>query len=311
VYLLGQHYADKENYFEGAKFREKGFLSDDTYYTDKPNYVYQLYRLSDGGKKEDLYKLALANKFIRNLNFQFAGANSVICTGVYSAVGTISGAGSFVFNLNTTSGQVGSVNTKEFGPDLIIQGFDEDELKRFKRSIDNKEEWDPFEYIISEVKTKSNGEKYFVAEQFINGTKRERSGNMIVYKPIYLHKDLFIITLGTDNQIKRTDKVSKKQYMLITSRFNSYSAIEKSGTLYFIYNTFDDKDGLFKNVEIGDSYVVSVDPKGVQKKTVFKKKDMELPIPMPATAINSGKAIIFGLMSANMKDYQFQKLTLN
>src|ERR1051325_9993046 len=53
VYLLGLLYADRENYFDGAKFRERGsgIFSNDTYFTDKPNYVYHLYRISDGGKK--------------------------------------------------------------------------------------------------------------------------------------------------------------------------------------------------------------------------------------------------------------------
>lgn len=312
VYLLGLLYADRENYFDGAQFREKGsgIFTNDTYFTDKPNYAYHLYRLSDGGKKEDHYKLELPTKFVRSLNFLPSANNSVICTGIYSNTGTISALGSFTFNLNTSTSQIGNVNTKEFGTDLISQGFEEDELKRFKRSIDDKGEWDPFDYIISELKTKSNGEKYFVAEQFISGTKKERSGNMIVYKPIYLHKDLFVVTLSADNKFKRIDKIVKHQYMLITSRFNSYAVVENNGSLNFIYNTFVKKDGLIKNLEIGDSYLVSLDTKGNQNKAVFKTKDSDLPIPMPGTGLFTGNSIMFGLMSSNMKDYQFQTLTL-
>ena len=312
VYLLGLLYADRENYFDEAKFREKGsgIFSNDTYFTDKPNYVYHLYRLSDSGKKEDHYKLELSNKFIRSLNFLPSANNSVICTGIYSNKGTISAVGSFTFNLNTSTSQIGNVDTKEFGTDLISQGFEEDELKRFKRSIDDKSEWDPFDYLISELKTKSNGEKYFVAEQFIRGTKKERSGNTIVYKPIYLHKDLFVVTLSADNKIKRIDKIVKHQYMLITARFNSYAVVENNGTLNFIFNTFVKKDGLIKNLEIGDSNLVSLDTRGNQKNVVFKRKDTDLPIPMPGTGLIKGNSIMFGLMSSNIKDYQFQTLTL-
>jgi len=311
VYLLGLLYADRENYFDGAKFREKGsgIFSNDTYYTDKPNYVYHLYRLADGGKKEDHYKLEIPNKFVRSLNLSPSN-NSVICTGIYSNPGTISAVGSFAFSLNTSTGQIGNVNTKEFGTDLISQGFEEDELKRFKRSIDDKSEWDPFDYIISDLKTKSNGETYFVAEQFISGTKKERSGNMVVYKPIYLHKDLFVVTLGADSKIKRIDKIVKNQYMLITQRFSSYTVFETSGVLNFLYNTFDKKDGLIKNLEIGESYLVRLDAKGNQEKIVFKKKDSDLPIPMPGTGMISGNSITFALMSSNMKDYQIQTLSL-
>ncbi len=310
VYLLGLHYVDRENYFDGAKFKDKGFLSDDTYYTGKPNYTYHLYRYQDGAKKEDLYKLTLANKFIRNLNFSPTD-NSVICTGVYSAPETISVLGSFIFTLNVSNSQITNVNTKEFGADLISQELGDAELKRFKRSIDNKEEWDPFEYRIGELKTKKNGDKYFIAEQYIEGTKKQRSGNTIYYSPIYLHKDLYVFTLGADNKFKRIDKVTKNQYMLTTTRFNSYAAIEKNGTLNFIFNTFDAKDGLFKNLEIGDSYLVSLDAKGNQKRSVFRKKDPDLPIPMPGTAITVvDDAIMFGMMSSNMKDYQFQVLSI-
>ena len=68
---------------------------------------------------------------------------------------------------------------------------------------------------------------------------------------------------------------------------------------------------LIKNLEIGDSYLISLDTKGNQKKEIFKKKDSELPIPMPGTGIISGNSIMFGLMSSNMKDYQFQTLSTN
>jgi hypothetical protein len=133
---------------------------------------------------------------------------------------------------------------------------------------------------------------------------------MVVYKPIYLHKDLFVVTLGADSKIKRIDKIVKNQYMLITQRFSSYTVFESGGLLNFLYNTFEKKDGLIKNLEIGDSYLVRLDGKGNQEKLILKKKDSDLPIPMPGTGIVSGNSIMFGLMSSNMKDYQFQTLSM-
>lgn len=49
VYLLGVHYADKKNYYESANFKGKGFFSSDTYFTDVPNFTYQLYKFSNKG----------------------------------------------------------------------------------------------------------------------------------------------------------------------------------------------------------------------------------------------------------------------
>jgi hypothetical protein len=119
-----------------------------------------------------------------------------------------------------------------------------------------------------------------------------------------------VVTLTADNKFKRVDKIVKHQYMLITSRFNSYAVVENNGSLYFIYNTFVKKDGLIKNLEIGDSYLVSLDAKGNQKKAVFKAKSSDLPVPMPGTGVSTGNSIMFGLMSSNIMDYQFQTLTL-
>ena len=312
VYLMGIHYKDKQNYYDAAGFKKNGFFSSDTYYADKPNYTYQIYKYSNAGKKEEYADINIPDKFIRSLTFVLDGSKTIICTGIYSAPGTISAIGSFVCNLNISTKGVSNIDTKELGPDLIEQGFSEKELKRFKRSIDNKAEWDPFNYKLSEVKTKENGEKYFIAEQFIEGTKVERSGNMTVYKPIYIHNDAFIVNLTGDNKITRIDKISKRQYLLITSSFNSYITVEKNSILYFIFNTMHYKDTMLKNVELGDTYLVSIDEKGNQRKVILKKEESSMQLfVMSETAISlTPNSIIYSLMSSNFKDYSFEKLTI-
>lgn len=312
VYLLGLIYKDRDNYFDAAHFKDRGFFSSDTYFTDKPNYTYQLYRYSDEGKTEDIYTLSLPGKFIRSLNYFPSNGNTIICTGMYASTGKISVEGSFAFNFDLLSKQTNGLSTKEFGTELISMGFNPNELNRFKRSISNKQEWDPFSYLLSEMKTKKNGDKYFVAEQYINGTKTEKSGNTITYSAIHMHNDLFVVTLSSDYQIKRIDKIQKRQYWLNSDSYNSYSSIEKSGNLYFIYNTFESSDAMFKNIELGNSYITRLDTNGKQQKTIFRKKEEKgKPMPMLKTGMQfSENSIIYSLITFGWKDYQVQKIII-
>jgi len=312
VFLMGMVYKDRKNYYDEAHFNDRNFFSKDTYFTDKPNYTYQLYRYTDAGRTEDVYPISLPGKFIRTLSYMPAPGNTIICTGMYASPGKISVEGSFAFSYDLASKQVNNLSTKEFGTELTSLGFDKNELNRFKRSISNKQEWDPFSYILSELKSKKNGDKYFIAEQYISGTKTERSGNQITYSTIFMHNDLYVVTLSSDYQIKRIDKVSKRQYWLTTDCYNSYADIEKNGNLYFIYNTFESSDGMFKNIELGDSYVTRLDENGNQLKSVFRKKeDKKLPMPLMKTGISlPDNSIIYSLMSYNWKDYQVQKITI-
>ena len=72
------------------------------------------------------------------------------------------------------------------------------------------------------------------------------------------------------------------------------------------------KDTMLKNVELGDTYLVSIDEKGNQKKVTLKKRESPKQlIVMPGTAISlTPNSIIYSLMSANFKDYSFEKLTI-
>lgn len=312
VYLLGLHFKDKENYYDAAHFSDRGFFSKDTYYTDKPNYTHQLYRYSEAGNREDLYELSLPGKFIRSLNFLPVDGNSVICSGMYGSEGKISVEGAFAFTYDMSAKMVNGLSTKELGKDLISQGFDPNELRRFKRSIDNKQEWDPFAYFLSGIQNRQNGDKYFIAEQYISGTKTERSGNVIVYSAIHMRNDLFVVSLDNNYQITRIDKIHKRQYWLNSDEYNSYACTEKNGNLYFIYNTFESVDGMFKNIEMGDSFITRLDAKGKTQSTIFRKKEaMGEPLPMPMTAIlMPDQSLIFSLMTFNWKDYQVQEMRI-
>lgn len=305
VYLLGAHYADKKNYYESANFKDKGFFSKDTYFTDVPNFTYQLYKFSNKGAKEVYENISLESKFIRSMSFT-AHDGKVLINGVYSNPQTISARGAFSFYYDVSTGKKTAFSSKEFSADLMEQGFSEKELNRFKRSIDDKTEYDPFDYIISDVKTLSDGSKYYTAEQFIIGTKVENNGKQITYSTIYLYNDVFVISLKNNNSIDNIEKISKRQYSLNTARFNSFIDFEKNGNLYFIYNTIKNKDTMFKNAEIGETYISKVN-KSVATKVYKTPESFKVPLVMPITqVVLPNKSVMYGMMSANFKDYKFE-----
>ncbi|MCX6305921.1 MAG: hypothetical protein NT040_13245 [Bacteroidetes bacterium] len=317
VYVAVKHYTDKSNYYDAARFSTRGFFSKDIYFTDMPNYTFEFCKYTQQAPEPVNYSMAIPGKFIRSVNFSTSDNNIITCFGVYAAPGRISVDGSFSFNLDLDSKQTSQLFTSDFSKDLLSHGLNDNELRRFRRSIENKQEWDPYDYWVSDMKTRQNGERYFIAEQVLTGYKKvtqmQGTKRVVTLENIYLHNDLFLVSLKSDNQVRRTDKITKRQYWLSTNRFNSYASVEKNNNLYFLYNTFDSKDGMFSNVEIGDSYITRVKENGDQAKTIFKKKsDDKEPFPLLMTAINvSEGSLMYGLFPFNNRRYQFERIFIN
>ncbi|WP_010664392.1 hypothetical protein [Marinilabilia salmonicolor] len=306
VYLLGAHYADKKNYFDSGKFNAYNFFSKDTYFTDVPNFTYQLYKFSDGGTNETSSDIHLNSKFVRSMNFNVINGRTQV-NGVFSDPETISARGAFAFTLDVESGEKTEMTFENFSVDLIEEGFSEKQLNRFRRSLKDKSEYDPFDYHVSEIKTLDDRTKYYTAEQFITGTKKEQSGNQITYTPIYHHNNVFIILLNADNSIKGIEKISKNQYSLRTSKYNSFIDFEKNGSLYFIYNTIEKKDGLFKNAELGETYITKIDGSGKTSEIYKSPESSKTPLMMPGTKVElHNHSILYGMMSGNFRNYMFE-----
>jgi hypothetical protein len=282
-----------------------------------PNYTFEIYRYAQNQTEAEHYSLAVPKKFIRSMNFLLQDNGSVYCAGLYSEPGKISVTGSFSFDLDIDSKSISNLSTMELGSDLLTRDLSPDELRRFRRSIDNKQEWDPYDYSLSEIKTRQNGEKYFIAEQHIEGLRTTTSstgrGVVTTITTIYVTNDLFVVNMNIDNTLKRNDKLTKRQFWLEENKFNSYAVHEKNNNLYFLYNTFEQKDAFFKTIEIGDSFITRLDVNGKQAKSVIRKKgEDKIPIPVLNNAIAlPGNSIMYGLLSANGRPkYQFQLVVI-
>ncbi len=150
------------------------------------------------------------------------------------------------------------------------------------------------------------------AEQLLKGTKTERSGNMIIYKTIFYHNNLFVTKIARDNKIARIDKISKTQYTITTDQFSSYSLLENGSKLYFIFKEFLRQDNMLKNVELGNGYIVELDGAGNQKKSITQPVEGDNNLMLwPVTSIPvSGNELIYSTVSLDYKDYVINKLTV-
>jgi hypothetical protein len=316
VYLLGEHFAEKVNYWDAAQFRSRGFFSKDTYNVDKPNYAFRVYHYTDKTAKVEGYTFELPKKFIRDINIQPSDNGNVLCSGVYSDPGKVSVAGTFCFEFNTATQTIENKSTLDFGKELLTKDLNAEELKLFRRSIDNKQEWDPYGYIISDIKTKQNGDKYFIAEQYISGLHQASDGKNTYYQLIHLYNDIYIVNLNKQNQISKVDKIAKRQFWLDDYKYSSYKLIEKNNNLYFFFNTFEKSKKLAYNTDVLDSFIVRLDVNGSQTRAIFKtKEDLKQPLPMLLNSMQiSDNSILFCTfpMSFSLKaELSFQQIKIN
>lgn len=306
VYIKGANYIDMDSYNSSANFKPRGFLSSDKFYADYPNYVTQIYKYSNEGKDQTYISLKLQDKFIRSLTFLPDENGQLLCAGIYSATAMISAKGSFVFNLDIEKNEISNLETKEFGSELIESGFDEKEIKKLRRAMDNSEEWDPYQYILTDIKTDSKGNKYFAAEQYIQGSRSDNTGTFAILN----RNDLYITRIGEDNKIERVDKIKKRQQFIKTRMFNSYAMLENEGVLYFVFNNFNQENTIVNVITHGETYLVALDSEGNEEREIIQStKDKDKIYMLTKSAFqDSNNSLIFSSASSAFKDYRVNRI---
>ncbi len=307
VYLLGTHFTDRKNYYESAKFGTRSLFSKSTYFTDVPNFTFQLYKYSGKGTKEEYRDIKLESKFIRSMNFSVRD-ETVQINGIYSNPQTISARGSFSFCYDVSSGRKTALSSMEFAAGLLEQGLGDRQLKQFRRSIDNQEEYDPFDYAVGDVKTLSDGSKYYTAEQYILGTKKVANGGYVTYTTVYVHGDVFVIRLKSDGTTGTIEKISKRQYNQSTARYNSFIDLERNGSLYFIYNTITGRETVLGNDEAGEMVISKVN-NGIETEVCRPLESFRIPLMLPTTHVEfPDGSIIYGILSPKFTKFGFERI---
>ena len=312
VYLLGKHYADRENYFDEGSFQRRNIRYREVLYADKPNYTYHIYHFTKSGQSENYARIQLPDMFIRSLNFTVENSGEILCHGIYSKPGTISAKGAFLFKYDISTKEAKALSKAEFSTSMIEQGFKDKEMSRFQRSMKSRSEWDPFNYLLTDLADRDNGGKYFIAEQHMTGKKHESQGNTTVTHRIHMHYDLFVVFVDPEMKSLTAHRVEKRQYFLNTIYFNSFFVDERGEDLCFIYNNLPRQEKYKNKTILGETIVARLSGVGkIEKSYVHRELTPKKPMMITNTIAKSGeKSYMYAKIAPNYKIYNFEKIDI-
>lgn len=312
VYLLGKHYIDKENYFDEGSVKVKKLGFREILYTDKPNYSYHIYHFTKSGQSEDYARIQIPDMFIRSLNFTVEKSGEIICYGIYSKPGTISAKGGFLVKYDISTKEVRSLSKAEFSTSMIDAGFKDKEMSRFQRTMKSKSEWDPFNYLLTDLKDREKEGKYFIAEQYLTGKRYESQGQNTIIRWIHMHYDIFVVFVSADMESITAHRVEKRQFFTNTNYFNSYYVDEKGGDLYFIYNNLPRQEKYKNSTVLGETMVARLSDNGkLEKGYLHKELTPKKPMIITETIEKNGEGnYMFVKKAPNHKIYDFEKIVI-
>ena len=303
VFILGKISQSADaNYLEGGEGYLKLSLGE-FYYIQTPGFKYQIYKYSMGNRGGNYVNLEIPNKAIRNVNYHISN-NDVYAYGVYSKNGTISTVGSFIFEIDFSTTSIKNLNISSFNTALFASGLDKSDTRKYNNHIKNNQEWDPYNYKIGELKTRANGDKYFIAEQWLESSA---TLNTKVFT-MYYYRDFYVVSLNSNFVIKGANKIVKRQYTSLYTSRSSCLDFEANGKLYFAFNSiFRNKGGVSK---YDKSYLVSLDNSGIQKQVVINTKlNAKTPLILPLTQLKlDNSSILFANMAMKNDAFMFSKL---
>jgi hypothetical protein len=312
VYIGGIIYGEK-TYRDWSFTMEFGLTRQGWFFFERPNYKYHLYALTQNGEQTLYKELSLSQKFIRALDFKPESPQKLICYGLWSDEGMVSPNGSFLFQLNIKEGLVENPAFNEFSTKSEPKILSEGELTRFQKSIDNRKEWDPFSYRLSDLMVKPDGESFFIAEQWLDGRIQEGSGKYIVIKQAYFYGDLFVTFTGTPASGIRTIRIPKTQYMLTTDQSLGYFVTQKENHIVLVYGILPRKKNYTRKMPIGDQVMTDIEPAGqVSTTTLHKNIPTNGHFMVPASTLRVSENVI-GYARTNLAtvtSYFFEKLTI-
>ena len=158
---------------------------------DKPS-KFKISKLTERLEERSFFDLSLKNKNIVQVDFEIAD-EKFICNGLYSEGYMYSPNGAFTFTIDPFTKAIENVNTKKIEWALIEKGLDKDGLKAYNKYRKKKEDWEANRYDLSEIKTKSDGSKYFTAEQTKKLTRSTSDGRTRTTYTLYLNLSLIHI----------------------------------------------------------------------------------------------------------------------
>ncbi len=298
VYFLGSiSHGDKES------FSEDGISHWITLDIDKVGKHLQLYHIYDDGDEMEHINLDFSNNYmIRDVNYT-VNFKDITLYGVYCDEDMVSAQGVFTAKANFKTEVMESIHTKRFTRELITKGYDKNRLKFFNDRYPN-EEWDAFHYDLGEIKTNIDGNRYFVAEQWIRGRAVHS------FMTCFLFKDLYIVPLNEGLEIGQLNKIVKTQYTPVFTDRCSYGSLEGERGTYFIFNNF--LGGPIPMVKKANTQIVRLSPSGEQEINIIRSDFKNFtPVFLSTTFIEIAPLeFIFERASIEPRKYVFVKMKI-
>jgi len=199
----------------------------------------------EGGESKKV-KFDLGNgKFITDMTMYVMKGGDLVCSGLFSEKGTYSVKGTFYFRKKHKTGEIYSLNTKEFDFDFrseLLSNRGKKKTKKAEKKNDKRKEAELFQYSLKDFVRRSDGGAVLVAEQFyvrtttsqtpgINGINDQR----IDYH--YTYGDIIVVNINPDGSIAWANHIPKRQVTTNDNGyFSSYSFAVKGGAIYIMFN---------------------------------------------------------------------------
>lgn len=315
VFIITRKFENQEEYDKSPYFQTKNSHPQENCFPDLPNYKSEVFEVCNQGKEVRKLDVELPNKFIRSIGIGVDKQGYVYCGGIYSDPGMISAKGVFIFKFDESLTKKLELGMREIPEKEIDIYFQDNSLNYFHDCMGNEKEWDPYDYLLSNIGFTKDGNAYFVAEQYI---KAKLYGvDAIIYFPIY--RDLLFVNSDNKCQINVLSRIEKRQYCMnpnfniITSMIphKSYLLMEYNNQFSFVFKDY------YRNLKMSTKKVVeshgnlvSINKSGEQNRVVFQDADCEkCPNIMPETAIRiSDNELVFYSLAINRKSYSLNKV---
>lgn len=232
-FVSGQSYRSSE-----AANQRGRFVLDETpsryltYELQPTNFYPSILYFGQTGLESREYLLKIPSVFLRSMNFKLDGER-LFCYGVYCDSGHYSAKGVYTCTVDLFSGNIGNIHLNTFSDQVRVPQIGVAELDGFQK-VTTKYEWDPYDYACSKLMTRSNGDLVFIAEQQWWGYIREDVSRVISTYPHMEYRNLYVITLTPDGQLKKMDVVGRVQ-TTIHQHAVSYEHMNIGDDLYLLF----------------------------------------------------------------------------
>jgi hypothetical protein len=313
IYLYGKNYPSMRSYQERGLITRRLRNTRETLRPDKAGFTYVIQYFTPEDPKGSYSTFEIPDHDIRSLRLQPLQGGLINCYGIYSDKGMISAKGGFICQYNLMTGRITNYNTTTIDSRLREACFTDSELDAFRKSVGNNREWDPFDYSLSELKVRSNGTRYFVAEQILRGQHVLSEGRSTMYSTVHYNYDLFVFTMNEDFSNPKSHRIEKRQYMYPTGWINGYIVTEYNDNLNFLFNHLPRMAPQRRGQLLGETRLVMLTPSGdIQSRKVATNLTGRSLFVKPRTAhIPTDGALIYGMMGRHHNRIGFERLTIN